>query len=117
LRGDLLRDDDGPYERGYLGQARPNVFYEAGIADGLGRERTIIVEVGRVKPFSDVAGRHVLRFDGSPGRRNALAERLRIAGLDPDTSGTDWLNTGDVTSAIEEAEKALERHRSGGPSA
>lgn len=107
LRQDLLRDDDGPEERQLVGQARPNVFYEAGIADGLGKERTVIVEVGRVKGFSDVAGRHVVRFDGSPIKRNALAERLRIAGLDPDTSGTDWLVAGDVAEAIKSAEGHL----------
>jgi predicted nucleotide-binding protein len=108
LREDLLLDDDGPQERAYAAQARPNVFYEAGIADGLGRERTVIVEVGRVKPFTDVAGRHVLRLDGSPGRRNALVERLRSAGLEPETSGTDWLTAGDIAGAINEAKEVLD---------
>ena len=55
LRTDLLRDDDGPDERDPQGQARPNVYYEAGFADAIGRDRTVIVEVGRVKPFSDAS--------------------------------------------------------------
>jgi hypothetical protein len=112
LRGDLVRDDDDQDERACLGQARPNVFYEAGIADALGRERTIIVEVGRVKSFSDVAGRHVLRLDGSSSRRNALAERLKIAGLDPDTSGADWLSAGDIAGAVEVIARLQDQHRS-----
>jgi predicted nucleotide-binding protein len=33
LRADLLRDDDGPNEQDPRGQARPNVYYEAGLAD------------------------------------------------------------------------------------
>jgi len=107
LRGDLLRDDDGPDEREIRGQARPNVYYEAGIADTLGRERTVIIEIGNVKSFSDAAGRHVVRYDGTPGKRHALAERLRLAGLDVDTQGNDWLTAGEVRGPIEAASAAL----------
>lgn len=98
LRDDLIRDNDEPAEREVRGQARPNVYYEAGIADTLGRDRTVIVEIGNVKSFSDTAGRHVVRYDGTAGKRNALADRLRIAGLEVDTSGTDWLSVGDLAS-------------------
>jgi len=108
LRKDLLRDEDGSDEREQLGQARPNVYYEAGIADAIGRHRTVIVEIGPVKSFSDSAGRHVVRYDGSPAKRNALAERLRIAGVEPDTSGSDWLSVGDVESAVKNAKDALD---------
>lgn len=96
LRDDLLRDDDAQIEREDAGQARPNVHYEAGFADAIGRSRTVIVEMGSVKPFSDAAGRHVVRYDGSAAKRNALAERLRVAGANPDTSGSDWLSAGDL---------------------
>src|SRR5216684_6230176 len=85
LRSDLLYEDDGEIERTIHGQARPNVIYEAGYADALGRNRTLIIEIGKSKPFSDIAGRNTLRYDGSPAKRNALAQRLRIAGLEPDT--------------------------------
>jgi hypothetical protein len=37
---------------------------------------------------SDAAGRHVVRYDGTPGKRHAFAERLRLAGLIVDTQGT-----------------------------
>ena len=111
LRADLVHDEDGTLERELQGQARPNVFYEAGIADALGRERTIIIEIGPTKPFSDVSGRHVLRYDGTAAKRNALAERLRVAGLEPDTSASDWLGAGDVTSAVTKARTALEAAR------
>jgi predicted nucleotide-binding protein len=107
LREDLLLEDDSAEERTPRGQARPNVFYEAGFADSLGRDRTIIVEAGPVKPFSDIAGRHLVRLDGSAGSRNALAGRLKAAGLTPDLSGRDWLTAGDITDAIRKARTEL----------
>lgn len=113
LRSDLLHEDDREIERTIQGQARPNVFYEAGYADALGLNRTLIIEIGQSKPFSDIAGRNTLRYDGSPARRNALAQRLRLAGLEPDTDGDDWLTLGDVTSAITKAATAVEAERSG----
>jgi predicted nucleotide-binding protein len=107
LREDLVRDDDAVDEREIRGQARPNVFYEAGFADAIGRDRTVIVEIGNPKSFTDAAGRHVIRYDGSPAKRNTLAERLRLAGLEVDTSGTDWLTVGDLTPALDAATTAL----------
>lgn len=112
LRQDLARDSDGDNERLFQGQARPNVFYEAGIADALGRERTLLVEVGDVKSFSDVSGRHVLRYDGSAPKKNALAERLKVAGLEVDTGGSDWLTKGDVTASVLAARTAIDAARS-----
>jgi predicted nucleotide-binding protein len=107
LREDLLGESDGAEERTSRGQARPNVFYEAGFADSLGRDRTIIVEAGPVKPFSDVAGRYAVQLDGSPHSRSALAGRLRSAGLAPDQTGQDWLTAGDIEGAIKKARAAL----------
>ena len=113
LRSDLLHENDGEVERTIHGQARPNVIYEAGYADALGLNRTLIIEIGQSKPFSDIAGRNTLHYDGSPAKRNALAQRLRLAGLEPDTEGNDWLILGDVTVAINKAAIAVEAERSG----
>jgi predicted nucleotide-binding protein len=111
LRPDLLYEDDREVERTIHGQARPNVIYEAGYADALGRNRTVIIEIGRSKPFSDISGRYTLRYDGSPAKRNALAQRLRLAGLEPDIEGDDWLTLGDVSNAIVKAAAAVEAER------
>lgn len=107
LREDLIRDEDEARERETRAQARPNVYYEAGIADALARERTIIVEIGAVKSFSDAAGRHVVRFDGSIAARHVLAKRLEIAGLHVDTTGQDWLDAGNMEDVLRAAARPV----------
>ena len=77
-------------------QARPNVLFEAGMALGRNAARTVLVEIGEVRPFSDVAGRHTVRLNGSIPSRQALANRLKTAGCDVDLTGTDWHTTGDL---------------------
>lgn len=77
-------------------QARPNVLFEAGMALGRNPDRTILVEVGRVRPFSDIAGRHILRLDNSPARRKELADRLATAGCAVDLTGNHWLSAGNL---------------------
>ena len=64
------------------------------MAMGRHPRRTVLVEMGSLRPFSDVGGRHVLRLNNSPARRQELAERLRTAGCAVELSGTDWHTTG-----------------------
>ncbi|WP_441957541.1 TIR domain-containing protein [Mycolicibacterium houstonense] len=78
-------------------QARPNVLLEAGMALGLHPDRTIIVELGKLRGLSDLAGRHTVRIDNSPERRGELANRLKNAGCAVDTSGDHWYRAGDFT--------------------
>ncbi len=79
-------------------QARPNVLFEAGMALGRDPRRTILVEVGEVRPFSDVAGRHAIRLSNDVDRRQDLAQRLQTAGCEVSLTGTDWHTTGDFTA-------------------
>ena len=79
------------------GQARPNVLFEAGMAMGRNPQRTILVELGKVRPFSDVAGRHAIRLDNTAPKRNDLAQRLNKAGCEVNLTGSDWLTAGDFT--------------------
>jgi len=79
-------------------QARPNVLFEAGMALGRDPRRTVLVEVGGVRPFSDVAGRHAIRLTNDVARRQELAARLETAGCEVDLKGTDWHTTGDFTA-------------------
>lgn len=79
-------------------QARPNVLFEAGMAMGRNPDRTVLVEIGHLRPFSDVAGRHTVRLTNAVTARQALANRLRTAGCPVDVTGTDWQSTGDFTA-------------------
>ncbi|MBW3646821.1 MAG: nucleotide-binding protein [Actinobacteria bacterium] len=78
-------------------QARPNVLFEAGMAMGRDADRTVLVELGSLRPFSDVAGRHAVRLREGPEGRQDIAQRLLSAGCAVDMSGTDWLTAGDFT--------------------
>lgn len=101
----LLTPDDGAYlhpglrgaheprhETETTGQARPNVLFEAGMALALYPERTVLVEIGQVRPFSDIGGRAVIKFDGGPASLQKIAGRLRNAGCAVNTNGLDWLD-------------------------
>lgn len=79
-------------------QPRPNVLFEAGMALGRSPERTMLVEVGDLRSFSDVAGRHAIRLNNSVAKRQDLAQRLKTAGCDVDLAGTDWHSSGDFAA-------------------
>ena len=94
LKEELHSSSDPPHETQLTGQARPNVLFEAGMAMSRDQDRTVIVEIGDLRPFSDIGGRHTLRFDGTTQRRQELAERLRSAGCAVKIDGTDWHTAG-----------------------
>jgi len=97
LRADLIREDDPPYEKSLAGQARPNVLFEAGMALASHPDHTVLVQIGPVRPFSDVAGRHAVRMDNSAAKRKDLAQRLQNARCSVNLQGDDWLTAGDLT--------------------
>ena len=96
LREPYRQEDDGNDETELTGQPRQNVLLEAGMAMGRYEDRTILVELGKMRVMSDVLGRHVVRLNDSPATRNELANRLRDAGCDVNTSGSDWYSRGGV---------------------
>lgn len=99
LQPQLGQGDNDP-ETKPSAQARPNVLFEAGMALGRDARRTVLVEIGDVRPFSDVAGRHAIRLTNDSARRQELATRLKTAGCDVDLHGTDWHTTGDFTPPL-----------------
>jgi predicted nucleotide-binding protein len=97
LRLALQRPSDPAWERELVGQARPNVLFEAGMAFGSHPTSTVLVTVGELRPFSDIAGRHVVHLTGSPESRIELITKLRNCGCTIDDSGSDWLTAGEFT--------------------
>jgi len=70
------------------------------MALGIDEDRTIIVEIGKLRAISDTEGRHVIRLTNSSEDRRSLVNRLKTAGCPADDHGNDWLKTGDFDSAI-----------------
>jgi predicted nucleotide-binding protein len=79
-------------------QARPNVLFEAGLAFSRYENRTILVQVGRVRPCPDLRGRTMVRLSDSPGSRWDFMHRLRIVGCKVNFDGK-WNTTGNFTIA------------------
>lgn len=97
LRAEFITRADGASEKKLRGQPRPNVLFEAGLALGRHPSKTILVEVGKLRKFSDIAGRHVVRLTNDYSKRNDLANRLENLGCKVDKQGTDWTHAGDFT--------------------
>jgi len=102
LRLSLQVTRDPIYEKELTPQARPNVLFEAGMALVSHPKQTVIVELGQLRPFSDVAGRHTIRMNDSVEQRQALASRLRTAGCPIDLSG-NWRHAGNFAVALDAA--------------
>lgn len=93
LRDDL-RDPKDPSDAIPAWQPRPNVFYEGGIAATSHPARTIVLELGRPRTATDLAGVNAVRVGPDQIWRHELANRLRDAGCPVNTDGSDWLNVG-----------------------
>jgi len=95
LRDCFVKAGDLSSDAQLTSQARLNVIFEVGMAFGYCADKTIIVELGSLRPFSDIIGRHVVRLDNSPEKRNILAQRLKTIGCYVNLTGTDWLKIGE----------------------
>jgi hypothetical protein len=63
-------------------------------------DRTLLVEFGHLRGFSDLAGVYVVRFDGSAQTRRAVASRLQAIGCAVDDKGDRWLTAGRFPPAL-----------------
>lgn len=111
LRSGLRKRDDPAYERRLTGKARPNVLFEAGMAFATHPAQTVLVELGDVRKFSDIGGRHVVKMDGSPQKRDELATKLENAGCDVNRSGTDWYSAGTFADPLAGLVKRIARKK------
>lgn len=94
------KEGDTLHETALSRQARPNLLFEAGMAIGRNQKGTVLVELGELRPFSDIGGRHVLRLDDSREKRRQLAQRLKTAGCAVNLDGENWCSAGSFDSAI-----------------
>lgn len=93
LHPSLASADDPEHERQPSGQPRPNVLIEAGMALHGQPHRIVVIEIGRFRPASDLAGMNTVRIDGTSSEPlKAIALRLQTPGCAANDTGTDWLN-------------------------
>lgn len=100
LRLPFRTKDEQLHEIELTAQPRQNVLFEAGMAMGRFEHRTILVQLGSVRPFSDIAGCFLIKLDNSVGARNDLIARLKKAKCDTDFSGDFWQKAGDFLGAL-----------------
>ena len=59
------------------------------------------VELEKLRPFSDIGGRYIIKLTNSTKDRQELAIRLRDAGCSVNLDSTDWHTDGDFDKAID----------------
>ena len=94
------KPDDASFESVLTGQARQNVLFEAGAAMASHPNRTVIVQLGNLRPFSNISGIHTIRLGSSPEQRQDFAQRLESAGCPVRRSGNRWYRAGNFDAVI-----------------
>lgn len=94
LKEQFVKSGERASEGKPQGQARPNVLFEAGLALGAHPKKTVMVQVGRVKSFSDIGGRHMVRLTNDEASRNSFANRLARICPAVNRIGNDWMHVG-----------------------
>lgn len=97
LKTEFIKKGEQSFERKLTGQPRPNVLFEAGMAFGRQPNTTILVQVGKIRAVSDVAGRHIVHLTNSMSTRQQLIAKLKATGLAVDDIGEDWHSEGDFS--------------------
>ena len=110
LHPELILDGERDFERGQAGQPRPNVLFEAGMAFGHSPTRTILVEIGDLRPVSDLGGRHTVRI-GTAETLRGLALRLQAAGCDVNLESEAMKNVARFSALSARSRKAPEGSR------
>ena len=95
LHPELWADDETGSETTARSQPRPNVYLEAGMAMQAQPDRTIFVEIGRLRSASDLDGLNSIRMTGGIDPLIALAGRLEAAGFTVSRDNPDWTSLGD----------------------
>jgi predicted nucleotide-binding protein len=97
LRPSLLSKGEKNTEGKPKGQPRPNVIFEAGLALGRHPGKTLLVQVGSIRAFSDIAGKHLVRLTDDVAKKKDVAARLGKIGCEVDLGGDDWIRPHGLT--------------------
>lgn len=95
LKPEFIKTNDPAHEKRLTGQARANVLFEAGMAFGRFPDQTVLVQIGDLRPFSDIGGRHIVHLTNSTASRQELITKLANAGCNVSVTGIDWHTEGD----------------------
>lgn len=104
LLPEFHKPNDPTWETDLTPAARPNVLFEAGMAISSHPKQTVIVQVGHVRPFSDIIGSYITHMDGSINKRRELYIKLDNAGCAVVTDSDRWRKAGDFK--LKEAKKS-----------
>jgi predicted nucleotide-binding protein len=111
LKAKFRKPNDPLHEKKLTSQPRQNVLFETGLAFGrFGDDRTILVRVGELRPFSDLFGRYEVLLGNDPETRQDLVHRLQNAGCDVSDEGSDWFSVGDFDAGWTKT-RLLRRYR------
>lgn len=99
LNPSLLSEEDDEDERGPVGQARPNVILEAGMAIAMLPKRYLFVHIGKVRRISDTAGLNYIQLNDDYDSRERLSSRLETMGL-AIKRRKGWHEAGDLASVL-----------------
>ena len=104
------RNENEPtYETQFTPQPRQNVLLEAGMALGRNPARTVLIEVGELRPISDIVGRHTVRLNNSVGKRQDIIDRLENAQCAVNIKGKrDWQTVGNFELEISPSQNTEE---------
>lgn len=86
-------------------QARPNVLFEAGMAIGRHPQKVILVQIGKVRPFSNIFGRYIICMDNTIDKRQDLIDSLKKVGCQVDiTNNRCWTSAGNFDKCTRETD-------------
>lgn len=89
LREPFHEPNDPPHEVNLTPQARPNVLFEAGMAISSHPQNTVMVQIGYVRPFTDIGGSFITHMNNSLAKRKELRQKL-INAAAVDLNADDW---------------------------
>ncbi len=94
LRDEQHKPGEQAFDLNPMGQARPNVLIEIGYALGTKPKNTVIVQIGKNRPMTDLIGHYLMELNQSENSREQFLTLLQAAGCEPDISGDQWKTAG-----------------------